>query len=505
MGKGRKSAAASARPPTGAITKSIEGCEAKKNDPLFSEEIIGFVAVKNDNGKMEIKETSTFNMSARYFMLTYKTHLNKEKYIQWFKDEIWGGKDVAFIRLAHENGKGDEITPYEHTHVLVDLGANRTWKDCGRKFDFCNEIDGEWIHPHINRYKTIKHFRNGRNYIAKEDPDNEDLKDDDMKGIIDDIMTLSIEEAAAKYGKDDKGKASLAKIYQVCSIKKILGSKEKEVEIKHEDIENPYPHQSELIKEMEYPANDRTIIGYIGERGCEGKSRVGRALATRGDKKWIYVNMLKDVSSSMLLLLLEIHKGWTGYGIFVNVSKGDKITKEFFGILENLKDKNLQTLKFMPQSLKLEKPPHIIVAMNFMPYTNSLSLDRWDLRIIQNNGHLYRYPAEDLEYHDLQGTRPTFGELRRLPKIGFLFKKAKTNKSIRDSYAQRRGYENHEHMVMTLETKKREKEFRSASAYAPRPKDIKIPSETEAPRRKPLPRKDVLSSIQKPVDTSGPE
>lgn len=505
MVKGRKTAAQSERPATGAITKSVEGCEAEINDPLFSEEIIGFVATKNEDGKVEIIKTPKFNMSARYFMLTYKTHLNKEKYIEWFKNEIWGGKDVAFIRLAHENGKEDKITPYEHTHVLVDLGVNRVWKDCGRKFDFCNEIGGEWIHPHINRYKTLKHFKNGRNYIAKEDPDNEDLKDDDMGKIIADIMSLSMEEAAAKYGKDDKGKASLAKVFQVCSIKKLLGNKEEEEEVEWEEIENPHPHQLELIKEMEYPANDRTIIGYIGEKGSEGKSRLGRHLATKGDKKWIYVNMLKDVSSSMLLLLLAIHKGWTGYGIFVNVSRGDKISKEFFSILENLKDKQLQTLKFMPQSLKLKKPPHIIVAMNFMPYTNGLSLDRWDLRIIQNDGRLYKYPAEDLEYHDLMGTKPTFSELRKLPKIGFLFKKAKTNKSIRDSFAQRRGYENHEHMIMVLETKKREREFRSASAYAPRPKDIKIPSETEVPRRKPIARKDVLPSIQKPVDTSGHE
>ena len=98
--------------------------------------------------------------STRFF-LTYKTHLDKEKYKTWMEAK----NATNFIRLAHETGaEGD----YAHTHVLMECKEQVKTKH----MDY---FDYEGIHPNIEYLRPGKAWRARLKYIAKEDVANQDL------------------------------------------------------------------------------------------------------------------------------------------------------------------------------------------------------------------------------------------------------------------------------------------------------------------------------------------
>ena len=100
----------------------------------------------------------------RRALLTYKTHLDKDAWIEWITTKTKGTPD--FVRLAHETG--DKTNPYDHTHCVVDFG--KVLQTINMSY-----FDYENIHPHIRVLKNAKALKDAKTYIAKEDPANKDL------------------------------------------------------------------------------------------------------------------------------------------------------------------------------------------------------------------------------------------------------------------------------------------------------------------------------------------
>ena len=86
----------------------------------------------------------------RRLLLTYKTHLDKDAWIEWISTKT-GTPD--FVRLAHETG--DKTNPYNHTHCVIDFG--KVFQTINMSY-----FDYENIHPHIRVLKALKHSRTPR-------------------------------------------------------------------------------------------------------------------------------------------------------------------------------------------------------------------------------------------------------------------------------------------------------------------------------------------------------
>ena len=61
---------------------------------------------------------SKTKIANRRILLTYKTHLDKDAWIEWISTKTRITPD--FVRLAHETG--DKTNPYNHTHCVIDFG-----------------------------------------------------------------------------------------------------------------------------------------------------------------------------------------------------------------------------------------------------------------------------------------------------------------------------------------------------------------------------------------------
>jgi len=108
-------------------------------------------------------------------MLTYKHHIDKKALEAFIKARA----PVSFLRIAHESG--DAHHPYLHTHVLIQFEGLFRSNNC-RVFDIrdAREPNGR-IHPHISRIQDTRHWCNAKRYLAKEDPENSDLGQQDFR------------------------------------------------------------------------------------------------------------------------------------------------------------------------------------------------------------------------------------------------------------------------------------------------------------------------------------
>ncbi len=125
----------------------------------------------------------------RRLLLTYRSHLDKAHWLAWFrrlcKRKRWIQGEAldghpGNVLLAHEIGDAG-VTPYNHTHVAIDMGAGHriNYRGSARIFDYGREdpdtASGGPIHPHI---AVVTRSGKGGNtawerivrYVSKEDP-----------------------------------------------------------------------------------------------------------------------------------------------------------------------------------------------------------------------------------------------------------------------------------------------------------------------------------------------
>jgi len=105
-----------------------------------------------------VPTTTNFKLHQRKFLLTYKTHINKELLIEWFS-QIYDLKEFGVCHETSEDG-------YEHTHFLVHTAKQPSVTDAN-KFDY-NDNENI-IHPNIKKLLTTTHYNNVFNYLHKQD------------------------------------------------------------------------------------------------------------------------------------------------------------------------------------------------------------------------------------------------------------------------------------------------------------------------------------------------
>lgn len=130
--------------------------------------------------------------------------------------------------------------------------------------------------------------------------------------------------------------------------------------------------QSELEQELDDPADDRSIIFYVDERGNNGKTFF---------QQW-YISRYSDTTQ----LLGLGRRDDMAYAVdpvkrifFINVPRG---SMEFlqYSLLEQLKDRLVFSTKYQSEMKVLTYTPHVIVFSNEYPDMNKLSEDRVIIR-----------------------------------------------------------------------------------------------------------------------------
>lgn len=306
--------------------------------------------MENQEGK---KEGKGFNFDGQKVFLTYKTHLEKDETIKELENRT--KRMFTFARCAWEHGKEKE---YDHTHILIDMG-----KRFQSKRSDIFDING--IHPHIKMVGTKCYWTNALKYIAKEDPDNADLKE----------MTACLYDQVASKGGNLENVLRMAE--RPCDVMGLIMLNDC---LPRELPAAPpveFEWQKEIIEIMERPREYRKIHWIWDEAGNSGKTALLKNLYIN-DPKGIYIaNNLGGMKDFATVIEGAIKNGWTCKGILLNLGR-DHEHKSIYEPLEALKDGLMTSIKYRGQ-LNIFESPHVVVMANFPPAVERLSPDRWHI------------------------------------------------------------------------------------------------------------------------------
>ena len=361
---------------------------------------------------LEVDTAATnFRLQNQRLMITYRTHLNKTEYMDWFRRNFLPN---GFLRLAHETA--DAGHPYEHTHVVVDFGRAFQTRSC-RVFDYDD------IHPNIKKIMTSNHFTNCKTYLAKEDIENEDLK------IKDSIFTQvsnckdlrEVMEMAIK-PSDAPGLMVLydiSKQMNVCNpteIKKLQRWQRqvyeivKVVPVENEILDPLCGIESDLetcmrewttVEPIRRTGADRIIHVIHDPLGCSGKTLLCKAMWMYDPNKYFMLQGISNLRDVCTQIENGIKAGWNGHCLFVNITR-DCADHKIYTPLEAIRDGILSSQKYSGRTFGF-KINHLVIMTNFMPRLTAMSMDRWRifglneymlLKPIVNNEAMRIYEAE---------------------------------------------------------------------------------------------------------------
>jgi len=315
---------------------------------------------------IEESEDKKFRFANQKVILTYKTHINKDDIIAFIKNLVEKfTKSIKFIRCAHETGKKTGIE-YDHTHVVIDFGSAVNTKNC-RFFDF------KEIHPNIRKIIAPKHWRRAMNYLAKEDPDNQDLKnEEDIKPKGPSIKEIWDSNSLTE---------ALLKSNSVQYANNIIATYNAKPTI-HKFIEGTLrPWQKYIISHFDKPV-DRKVVWIYDSIGNAGKSWFTKFCASNLAHKCMVIvapGKQKDIST---VIRNEISSGWKGNVVIIDIPRAADFS-DIYTSIEDCKNGMVTAIKYQGKTIIFDCC-HVFVMSNFFPNTNMLSMDRWKIINLQN-------------------------------------------------------------------------------------------------------------------------
>lgn len=343
------------------IWSTIQAVNAVANSPPKKEEEVG----------VDIPDKS-FRLQNKTILLTYRSHLNKDAYITWLRQKV-APKELVFIRLAHENGDDGN---YPHTHVLVSFDKIFESKNC-RIFDYADP-EGIIIHPHIKKVLSRKHFDAAKVYLAKEDPENSDLKTAGKKAksegrsssIVEDVTSLpNVREAVNRYFPETgfTGISGVMSIYR-------LG----QPQLKYFDWVPTQQWELDIVALSDTRSDPREIMWYYDPIGNIGKTALSKWLYVNKPGKWFCSKDMGTSRDAATIIDNAICSGWDGTGFILQLPRSAEEHTRIYAYLEEIKDGMVTSQKYSGRTIVFDTP-HVIVFANFLPDTSALSLDRWKI------------------------------------------------------------------------------------------------------------------------------
>lgn len=306
-------------------------------------------------------------------MLTYKTHVDKIHFEEWMKDTVKGQiKKIPFLRIAHENG--DEICPYEHSHVVIDFGKGFQSTNV-RIFDY------NGIHPHFRLIAKAFQLEKAKNYISKEDPDCEDLKAE--PNLAEAIWANTNLQDALKKARNASDVLGIKTLYEC-----------KPEEVYDFSLQSLRPFQ-ELIWKIAYEkADGRHITWLSDEKGCSGKTAFIKHCISLDRDKFRFTTVLTPKDLATIIVGWIKDEGWKGDCIMVNLTRSKEDRDSNYDGLELLVDSLATSAKYKGQSF-IWQPCHVIVMANFLPDVHKMSPDRWKLFEIDESFEATKISIQD--------------------------------------------------------------------------------------------------------------
>nr|AQU11736.1 replication protein [Cruciviridae sp.] len=160
-------------------------------------------------------------------------------------------------------------------------------------------------------------------------------------------------------------------------IKAFIQARE-EIKMK-EDLEKEYENvnllewQQQLANEIKYsPINQRLVTWYYDKRGNSGKSWMAKYMVSRGDCAYFNNGSTSDI----------VYAYKNERTVVFDFSRKTEGTMNY-GVIERIKDGMMFSAKYQ-STRKCCARPRVICFANFMPDLTSMSLDRWDIRVLDN-------------------------------------------------------------------------------------------------------------------------
>lgn len=315
--------------------------------------------------ELETINESKFRFQNQKVMLTYKTHLNKDDFTAFLRGLV---PDLKKIYIAHENGEGDSITPYEHTHSVIDFGKNFQSKNV-RIFDFIG------IHPNISKITSPRSWKKACKYICKED-----------KTVVlaeDDNFGFSIAESIWEHSNVQDALRTAQNLRDVMPIIALMGMKKlewgREIECSIQDIDGMYPWQRKIWDFIAHKPNDRTVYWIGDEGGCKGKTQFIKYCDINCDGKVLWIIPSGSTRDIIHVVMEQINSGWRGDTIMINLSRSATCGSDMshvYRVIEDLKDGMIFSSKYNGGKLLIPNV-HVIVMSNTYPQLERLTGDRW--------------------------------------------------------------------------------------------------------------------------------
>lgn len=317
-------------------------------------------------------EGRVFRIQSKQYFFTYKTHIDKLRYRLWLQGvcDAKKGKSRVLLEkcyIAHENGEGDSVTPYEHTHVLVKFSAKFETENA-RAFDF------EGIHPNIG---SVRNWGGSCVYMSKEDKvcaeeisTHEKTKTVTGADILDNFKTA--------------GEAMRVRpLHEANAIKTLF-------EIAHVNV--PAPRELSLLPWQEQlsaliPQHDNRAIMWVCDQiGSSGKSMLMDYLGTQ-DKSWLVVRDFGKGGDFPSIISNAVRDGWTGYGILVDLPRSAESNPSMYRHLEMAKAMIITCTKYNSHTFLKPgpDPARVVIMANWYPSifdaegAPTMTMDRWNI------------------------------------------------------------------------------------------------------------------------------
>lgn len=202
---------------------------------------------------------TSFKLHAKKFLLTYKSHINKENLLEYIST-IYDLKEFGICHETSEEG-------YEHTHFLVHTVKQPCITDA-RKFDY-NEI-----HPNIKKLLTNTHYSNVFNYLHKQDNNvYTNITDSTLDKNIETQKTIELIEKCNSWGDVLRHPDLCHKIRWCRSwAMDIFYSKPKKPPKCNITYRNLLVWQKDIYNKLKKPPIEREIIWCYSPTAKQGKS-----------------------------------------------------------------------------------------------------------------------------------------------------------------------------------------------------------------------------------------
>lgn len=348
---------------------------------------------ENSEKTSENTNNTKFRLQAKNFFLTYKTHLDIDKYINFINKKFCKHKLEKWI-IAHE--KADKENEYLHSHILLCFDKKLNVIN-PRAFDF-NEIH-PYIVPVLSMIKVVRYCIKE----SKDTPENPNWHSNwDVVGYIEKylnnkrISKAEKEHIRNKYAKIishknlyDALRNESSSLKDVNAIKTIFASKpviidkrldriynNKELNDWQQQLYDRISIDPEVAYEQNSVKHCRTIRWVCDIIGSRGKSFFSEYCEYKHPGKHFVLNTsgtVKDLCDVLRNTIFD--KGIFPDHIMINLARSVE-SQDIYTLIEMIKDGRITCTKYSGNTYSFF-PPHVTVFANWMPKFNCLTDNRW--------------------------------------------------------------------------------------------------------------------------------